>query len=121
MSPEIPIAPDAGAVVVVAVVTSKVCTVAPPDTFSVMFPVPAAMFSLKSITMSFPTATPVASSFGVEPALLKVGLVTSAVVKLNVVSSEIPVKSFPARSSIAVEAIWMAYVVSPVRSLVGFK
>ena len=61
--------------VAVAVVKSKVSTVAPPDTFSVMFPVPAAMFSLKSITISLLTDTPVASSLGVLPALLKDGAV----------------------------------------------
>ncbi len=50
-------------------------------------------------------ATPVASSLGVELAPSNVGAVSSAVVKLKEVSSEIPAKLLPEASSIAVAPI----------------
>ena len=73
----------------------------------VILPVPAAMASLKVSTMLLVKATPVASSAGVL--LAKVGAVVSAaaeVVKFNDVVLVMPAYRLPARSAMAVAAIW---------------
>ena len=67
------------------------------DFLSEILPLPATTFSLNVRTMFASTATPVASSAGVDDE--SVGPATSAAVKLSVVASLIPAKEFPATSS----------------------
>ena len=69
----------------------------------IIFPLSASTASLKLRTIFASTAIPVASSAGVDDD--KVGALTSAVVKLSVVASEIPAYELLELSSNAVVAI----------------
>ena len=67
-------------------------------------PLSASTASLKLRTILASTAIPIAPSDGVDDD--KVGALTSAVVKLSVVASEIPAYELLELSSNAVAAIW---------------
>ena len=81
-----------------SLVTSIVSTVESSENFLiVIFPVSTSTASEKLRTISLVVAISFESSAGLE--LLRVGAVSSAVVKLSVVFSLIPAKEFPAASS----------------------